>query len=118
MDFYSAYETKDSTLPQSDMRRKTTDPTLRGKLNLTMHPEVREWADIIAFKRRRSISQLFEDLVEAEWNRQNQPQVPSPQPAPQYQAPSPMPIHPAPYFHPHQGPLQNPSGPYGNPPGY
>jgi len=98
------------------MRRKKTDPTLRGKLNLTMHPEVREWADIIAFKRRRSISQLFEDLVEAEWNRQNQPPVPSPLPAPQHQAP--MPVHPQAYFHPHQGGLPNPPSPYGNPPGY
>jgi hypothetical protein len=97
------------------MRRKT-DPALRGKLNLTMHPEVREWADIIAFERRRSISQLFEDLVEAEWNRQNQPQPPSPKPAPQYQAP--MPIHPTTYFHPQQGGLPNPPSPYVNPPGY
>jgi hypothetical protein len=98
------------------MRRNKTDPKLRGKLNLTMHPEVREWADIIAFKRRRSISQLFEDLVEAEWNRQNQPQAPSPKPAPQHQAP--MPVHPTTYFHPQQGGLPNPPSPYCNPPGY
>jgi hypothetical protein len=57
------------------MRKKNPANALRSKLNLTMHPEVREWADIIAFRRRRSISQLFEDLVEAEWRRQNQPKT-------------------------------------------
>jgi hypothetical protein len=51
------------------MGRKPKSPDqIRGKLNLTIRPEIREWAD--ALKRRRSISQLFEDLVEAEWNRQ------------------------------------------------
>lgn len=60
-------------------------------MNLTIHPEIREWAQVLM--RRRSMSQLFEDLVEAEWNRyqtasQNPPQ--SLQPVPQ---------QPAPYFH-------------------
>lgn len=43
---------------------------MRKKLNLTIHPEVREFAEKMADKRRRSISQLFEELIEAEWNRQ------------------------------------------------
>ncbi len=64
-------------------------------MNLTIHPEIREWAQVLM--RRRSMSQLFEDLVEAEWNRQqaaaqNPPQhasVPAPMPQPQQ----------VPYFH-------------------
>lgn len=49
---------------------KKPQQTLRGKLNLTIHPEIREFAEHLATKRRRSISQLFEDLVESEWIRQ------------------------------------------------
>ncbi len=45
------------------------EKSLRGKLNLTIHPEIREFAQHLALRRRRSISQLFEDLVEAEWIR-------------------------------------------------
>lgn len=100
------------------MRRKKTDPTPRGKLNLTMHPEVREWADIIAFRRRRSISQLFEDLVEAEWNRQNQASAAPPHPAPQYQSPTATPAHPVAFFQPHPGIVPNSPSAYGKPQGY
>lgn len=79
--------------------KKLRRPT-RSKLNLTVHPEIREFALEIANKRRRSMAQLFEDLVEAEWNRVNgiQPSYPMPiytplqqlyQPAPgYYQAPA------------------------------
>ena len=42
---------------------------MRKKLNLTIHPDIRTYAEALAKKRRRSISQLFEDLVEAEWIR-------------------------------------------------
>lgn len=98
------------------MRRRKPEDALRGKLNLTMHPEVRQWADEIALKRRRSISQLFEDLVEAEWQRQNQPQMPAAPPAPApvtYAQPQPYPAVPVqmpPYpMHP---------SPYGTPQGY
>lgn len=51
------------------MNKKSGNKTLRGKLNLTIHPEIREFAEHLATKRRRSISQLFEDLIEAEWIR-------------------------------------------------
>lgn len=95
----------------SKMRTKKPENALRGKLNLTMHPEVREWADIIAFKRRRSISQLFEDLVEAEWHRQKQPQ-PSPAPippaAPQYGQPTYMPLQPLGFYPSPQAPMVPP----------
>ena len=49
------------------------EKSLRGKLNLTIHPEIREFAQHLATRRRRSISQLFEDLVEAEWHRRQSP---------------------------------------------
>jgi hypothetical protein len=80
------------------MARKRKSPDqLRGKMNLTIHPEIRAWAEEISFKRRRSVSQLFEDLVEMEWNRQqaadqNPPlsaPVPQPQPAPYFHQPPP-----------------------------
>jgi len=45
--------------------------TNRGKLNLTVHPEIKEFAFALANARRDTVSQLFEDLVEAEWNRLN-----------------------------------------------
>ncbi|MEI8284439.1 MAG: hypothetical protein WCG52_05550 [bacterium] len=57
------------------------EKSLRGKLNLTIHPEIREFAQHLATRRRRSISQLFEDLVEAEWMRRQAVQ-------PSYFAPS------------------------------
>jgi hypothetical protein len=70
-------------------RKPKSPDQLRVKMNLTIHPEIREWAEVL--KRRRSVSQLLEDLVEAEWLRQQaaaltaQPQVPVQQPpAPQY----------------------------------
>jgi predicted outer membrane protein len=53
------------------MPRKPTNRPLRGKLNLTIHPEVREFAEKMAADRRRSVSHLFEDLVEAEYYRVN-----------------------------------------------
>ncbi len=43
----------------------------RSKLNLTIHPDIKQFATEIANKRRRSVAQLFEDLVEREWNRVN-----------------------------------------------
>ena len=48
--------------------KKSRKP-FRGKLNLTIHPEIKDFAQILANARRNTISQLFEDLVEAEWNR-------------------------------------------------
>ena len=110
------------------MRRKKTDDILRGKLNLTMHPEVREWADLIAFKRRRSLSQLFEDLVEAEWKRQNQPQPPAvpAQPATpvqpvapaQYSQPMPILQQAMPYYAVQPMPLPQQQATYNAPQGY
>lgn len=98
------------------MRRRKPENALRGKLNLTMHPEVRQWADEIALKRRRSISQLFEDLVEAEWQRQNQPQAPTPPPAPQNQPhPAAQPYAPFPFPVPSYA---VPPSSYGAPQGY
>jgi hypothetical protein len=61
--------------------------TLRGKLNLTIHPEIREFAEQLATKRRRSISQLFEDLIEAEWMRK-QGGAPLPSQAPATEQPA------------------------------
>ena len=77
------------------------EKSLRGKLNLTIHPEIREFAQHLATRRRRSISQLFEDLVEAEWMRRQaiQPSyfAPSHDSAGQYGAPIPQsqPLHQA-----------------------
>ena len=77
------------------------EKSLRGKLNLTLHPEIREFAQHLATRRRRSISQLFEDLVEAEWMRRQaiQPSyfAPSHDSAAQYGAPIPQsqPLPPA-----------------------
>jgi hypothetical protein len=77
------------------------EKSLRGKLNLTIHPEIREFAQHLATRRRRSISQLFEDLVEAEWMRRQaiQPSyfAPSHDSAAQYGAPIPQsqPLHQA-----------------------
>lgn len=76
------------------MPRRPTGRPLRGKLNLTIHPEIRAYADELAIKRRRSVSQLFEDLIEAEWMR-NQPAA---QQAPQYQPVPPQSYQPAPSY--------------------
>jgi hypothetical protein len=77
-------------------RTKKTKDQLREKLNLTIHPEIRAWADAISIKRRRSVSQLFEELVEAEWLRyQAAIQNPTP-PAPVPQS-SATPFYPPPY---------------------
>jgi len=60
-------------------RQRDPNRQLRGKLNLTIHPEIRVYAEKLAAKRRRSISQLLEDLVEAEWLKvQAPPQAPQP----------------------------------------
>jgi hypothetical protein len=67
-------------------RKKKPADQRRAKLNLTIHPGIRDWADSISGRRRRSISQIFEELVEAEWVIQqsmqapSQPQFPIPQP--------------------------------------
>lgn len=46
----------------------------REKMNLTIHPEIRAFAEEMANRNRMSISLLVEDLVEDEWNRvQNNP---------------------------------------------
>lgn len=77
------------------MNTKNPRKPQRAKMNLTIHPEIKEFATELANKRRRSLSQLFEDLVENEWNRANgiQPTYPHPsytplqqlyQPAPSY----------------------------------
>jgi hypothetical protein len=82
------------------MQTKKNRRPARSKLNLTIHPDIQEFAVEIANKRRRSVAQLFEDLIETEWNRVNgiQPAYPMPsytplqqlyQPAPaQYEIPA------------------------------
>ena len=68
------------------MPRPISNKQLRGKLNLTIHPEIRAYADELSLLRRRSISQLFEDLVGAEWMRlqaMRPPQYMAPQQQPQ-----------------------------------
>lgn len=52
-------------------RKKVSTRTKREKINLTIHPDIQTWAKTLA--RRRTISQLFEDLVEAEWHRRQSP---------------------------------------------
>ena len=78
-------------------RQKKPIEQRRVKINLTIHPDIRAWADEVSLKRRRSVSQLFEDLVELEWMRQHAAPAPSPaQPSPQQQAyyqPQPYPYH-------------------------
>ena len=83
-------------------RKADPNRKLRGKMNLTIHPEIRTFADELALKRRRSISQLFEDLIEAEWMRFQAagaaPQPPAPQPMV-----APQPVYPPqPYYYPPQ----------------
>jgi hypothetical protein len=48
---------------------------MKKKLNLTIDPDIRAAAEAMATRRRRSLSQLFEDLIEAEWDRK--PPIPS-----------------------------------------
>ena len=74
--------------------KKLRRPT-RSKLNLTIHPDIREFATEIANKRRRSVAQLFEDLVEAEWNRVNGilPAYPMPTYTPLQQLYQPSPVY-------------------------
>jgi hypothetical protein len=62
-------------------RKPKSPDQLRVKISLTIHPEILEWAEIL--KRRRSISQLFEDLVEVEWQRQQTGTQNPPPPAPE-----------------------------------
>ena len=87
-------------------RKKDPNRILRGKLNLTIHPEIRTFADELAFRKRRSVSQLFEDLIEAEWQRMQSPVPPAPAaPAPA----APMPAQPTLpqgyYMHPYAPPF-------------
>jgi len=80
-------------------RKPKSPDQLREKLNLTMHPEVRDWAEELCFRGRRSLSRLFEDLVEAEWQRmKNPPPAPAPAPAAP-QAQPPFYYYPPPYPH-------------------
>ena len=86
-------------------RKKDPNRILRGKLNLTIHPEIRTYADELAIKRRRSVSQLFEDLIEAEWLRMQAP-PPAPTPAPAPSAPVAQQMVPPPfYMHPYGAPM-------------
>lgn len=41
----------------------------KKRLNLTVRPDFKEQAKQLAKARRRSVSALFEDLIEAEWKR-------------------------------------------------
>lgn len=69
-------------------RQKKTLEQLRVKINLTTHPDIRAWAEELSRKRRRSVSQLFEDLIDQEWLRQqaiHQPAQHPIQPLPQQQ---------------------------------
>jgi hypothetical protein len=76
--------------------KKNPNRQLREKLNLTIHPEIRGYADALAARRRRSVSQIFEDLVEAEWLRQQAMAQPQ-QVAPQYIAQPQQPCCPPQY---------------------
>ena len=75
------------------MPRKPTGRPLRGKLNLTIHPDIRAYADELAIKRLRSVSQLFEDLIEAEWHRRQGAAAPQ-----QYQQIQPQSFQTAPSY--------------------
>lgn len=78
------------------MSRKINPPGHRRKiLNLTIHPDIRAWADELSRIRRRSISLLFEELVEAEWLRRQAAEAHPPLPAPHPYAP-PLAPHSAP----------------------
>ena len=52
-------------------RKKVSTRIKRDKINLTIHPDILTWAKTLAH--RRTVSQLFEDLVEAEWHRRQSP---------------------------------------------
>jgi hypothetical protein len=95
-------------------RKADPNRQLRGKMNLTIHPEIRAFADQLAFKRRRSISQLFEDLIEAEWMRyQAAGSVPQPvAPAPAVAQPV-FPPHQPYYYPPQYVPAVPPNTPQG-----
>jgi hypothetical protein len=77
-------------------RKKKPEEQRRIKLNLTIHPEIRDWANAISQRRRRSLSQIFEELVEAEWQRW---QIP---PQSLAQAPTSSMPQQQPYFYPPQ----------------
>jgi len=84
----------ESTQPMP--RKPDPNRKLRLKLNLTIHPEIRAFADELSLKRRRSISQLFEDLIEDEWKRASAaPPVPPYTPPQQYYSPAPFYAAPA-----------------------
>jgi hypothetical protein len=90
-------------------RRKKPPEQRRVKLNLTIHPDIREWADEISRKRRRSISQLLEDLVEMEWMRLHSDSASTVvQPPLQQQAY--YPPQPYPYHYPAQQTRTTPAG--------
>jgi hypothetical protein len=90
-------------------RRKKPVEQRRVKLNLTIHPDIREWADEISRKRRRSISQLLEDLVEMEWMRLH-PAPPSTVVQPPLQQQAYYPPQPYPYHYPAQQTRTTPAG--------
>jgi hypothetical protein len=46
------------------------DKNGKDRLNLTVLPDFKEKAAELASKRRRSISALFEDLIDEEWKRE------------------------------------------------
>lgn len=80
-------------------RKPKSPDKLREKLNLTMHPEVRDWAEELCFRGRRSLSRLFEDLVEAEWQRMKNPPPPVSAPTAPPAAQPPFYYYPQPYPH-------------------
>ena len=45
----------------------------KARLNLTVIPDFKRKANKLARERRRSISALFEDLIEEEWQRAGKP---------------------------------------------
>lgn len=80
---------------EPEMKTRTSRKPMRVKMNLTIHPEIKDFATELSNKRRRSVSQLFEDLVEKEWNRVNgiQPAYPSPMYTPSQQLYQPAPVY-------------------------
>ena len=45
----------------------------KARLNLTVIPDFKRKANKLARERRRSVSALFEDLIEEEWQRAGKP---------------------------------------------
>jgi hypothetical protein len=45
----------------------------KARLNLTVIPDFKRKANKLARERRRSVSALFEDLIEEEWKRAGKP---------------------------------------------